>query len=93
MLLATSEYLASINTVGNFIRDTFEVTNDANDMITASDVFAQFKVYDQSSTFKQQIEVNGFAQFQSKTRGPLRDAQVYSGLKKSTLDIEDAESL
>jgi hypothetical protein len=31
-------------------------------------------------------------QFQCKTRGPLRDAQVYSGLKtKSTLDIEDDE--
>jgi P4 family phage/plasmid primase-like protien len=86
VLEATKEYLESINSVGNFITETFEVTNNKNDVVLVSEAFQLFKEYNKDTIlkrnqFKQQMATNGFKDKKYNSECDFRGSYVFDGLK------------
>ena len=81
----TKEYLQANNVVGNFIREHLEV-GTTEDRIILKDLYTTFKAENDGnkmppSTFKDQMEINGYKSYESRLRDEIRDNVVIAGLK------------
>lgn len=84
---ATKEYLDSINLVGNFIIENYEVTKNPEDIQLFGNVYDCFKEYQKGSSlgrpqFSQQMNMNGFGPIKIQVRdSPHYNKTVVMGLK------------
>ena len=82
----TSIYLEDNNIVKQFISKFLIVTNDKSDMISSSEMFAQFKeseLYNKKDAgwFKEQMATNGLKAIKKTTRGQYYNNIVYFGVQ------------
>lgn len=89
----TREYLHQNNVVGQFLSECCDVTNCDDDVISADDLYQEFKMSPvfngkDKRWFSVQMGVNSYKSQKCKARSPLRDKYVYTGIKLKEPECE-----